>query len=94
MSKLVLRDPTLSSDITTTLSPRLADLAGKRIGAIWNGRPPGDALLADMLEVMVRDYGVTAGPVLRKPYLGNVAPDELLAEMAATCDAVVTGVGD
>jgi N-acyl-D-aspartate/D-glutamate deacylase len=94
VGKLVLRDPTVSSDIATTLSPRLPELAGKTIGAIWNGRPPGDALLSDMLDVLVREHGVIRGPLRRKPFLGNVAPDDLLTEMAATCDAVVTGVGD
>jgi hypothetical protein len=92
--RLTLLDPTLAAGKSTTLSPRLSTLSGKTIGVIWNGRPPGDVLFDHMYEVLQAKYDVRRGPFIAKPYLGNVAPPEAFEELASTCDAVVTGVGD
>jgi hypothetical protein len=93
-TKWTLLDPTVGAARTTVLSPRLSTLADKTIGVIWNGRPPGDVLFDQILSVLGEKYPIRRGPVVEKPFLGNVAPPEAFEELAATCDAVVTGVGD
>jgi hypothetical protein len=87
-------DPTIKPAAAGTLSPRLDSLAGKTIGVIWNGRPPGDALFELTLKILQQDYGVKRGPILKKPYLGNIATEENFQEILDKCDAVITGVGD
>jgi hypothetical protein len=93
-STLVMLDPTLTTTRTTVLSPRLDTLSGKTIGIIWNGRPPGDVILGYAMDELRKRYAIKDIVLLEKPYLGNVAPDAILDELEATCDAVVTGVGD
>jgi hypothetical protein len=92
--QIVMLDPTLTVAKTETISPRLSTLSGKTIGVIWNGRPPGDVLFDHMFQVLEDKYNLRRGPFVHKPWLGNVAPPEAFEELAATCDAVVTGVGD
>ncbi len=89
-----LLDPTLELPRSTTLSPRLTTLAGKTIGVIWNGRPPGDVLFDKMFDVLRAKYAIKDVVFRPKPYLGNVAPPEIFDELLSKCDAVVTGVGD
>ncbi|MDE3100629.1 MAG: hypothetical protein KGJ98_00175 [Chloroflexota bacterium] len=90
----VLLDPTLAPPRSTTLTPRLNTLAGKTIGVIWNGRPPGDVLFNKMFDVLRTKYAIKDVVFRAKPYLGNVAPPEIFDELLKRCDAVVTGVGD
>lgn len=94
MSKLTILDPTIAIPEAegVTLAPRLPSLKGKKIGIIWNNKQPGEGLLHEMAARMVQD-GAILGPFLTKPYLGNVATDEILDELQS-CDAVVSGVGD
>jgi len=92
--RLTLLDPTITVARSTVLSPRLSTLSGKTVGVIWNGRPPGDVLFDQMFSVLEERYSISRGPVIEKPFLGNVAPPEAFDELSATCDAVVTGVGD
>jgi hypothetical protein len=95
-SRVVMLDPTLqvSRSTSTNTIRRLDSLAGKTIGVIWNNKIPGDALFERMLDALRTEYSVIPGPILMKPYLGNVAPNEFFDELQATCDAVVTGIGD
>ena len=89
-----LLDPTLGPTPRKTLSPRLESLAGKRLGVIWNGRPPGDLIFDQVFDILRRRHDIGEVVLRRKPYLGNIAPDEILDELSAGFDAVVTGVGD
>jgi hypothetical protein len=93
-SQLVMLDPTLVSTTSTVLSPRLDTLAGKTIGIIWNGRPPGDVLFQYALDELRKRYSIKDVILREKAWLGNVAPDEILDELEEKCDAVITGVGD
>jgi hypothetical protein len=78
----------------SSVAPRPASLDGKTVGVIWNGRAYGDRLLQEALDILKERYRVRDVLFREKPFLGNIAPEPLLAEMAAKADVVVTGVGD
>lgn len=96
MNRIVVLDPREPRMESGTLSPRLDTLKGTTIGIIWNGRRPGpgDIILKSVGERLRDEYGVEKVVFRTKPYLGNIAPEELLAEMQAEADAVLAGVGD
>ena len=76
------------------IAPRPASLDDKTIGVIWNGRAYGDRILSEVLDLLKQRYRVREVLFREKPFLGNIAPEPLLAEIAARADAAITGVGD
>lgn len=72
------------------LAPRLRDLRGARIGVLDNHKEFADIVLQGVAKALERDHGVTVN-VWRKDYLGKPSP--FAREMAASCDAVINGVG-
>lgn len=93
--RIELLDPTVGpSTGPGTLSPRLDTLTGKTVGVIWNGRLPGDKIIDQLLGSLKTRYGIKEVVFRRKPYIGNIAPPEIIDELSAKCDAVITGVGD
>lgn len=84
-------EPVARADI---LSPRLDSLAGKTVGVIWNGRPAGNLILNRVMDTLKERHGIQEVLFRHKPFLGNIAPAELLDELSDRCHAVVTGVGD
>ena len=88
-------DPTLEpAGGKAVLSPRLVTLTDKTLGVIWNGRRPTDLILRGVVDTLKQKYDIKEVVFRGKPYLGNVAPNEILDEVAASCDAAITGVGD
>ncbi len=76
------------------LAARPSSLDDKTLGVIWNGRAYGDRILAEALDLLKQRYRIREVLFREKPFLGNIAPEPILAEMAARADAVITGVGD
>lgn len=73
---------------------RLATLDDKTIGVIWNGRAFGDRILSEALDLLKQRHRIREVVFLEKPFLGNIAPEAMLAEIAARADGAITGVGD
>ena len=66
-----------------------------RIGIIWNGRTHGDGIMRRVVSLLGERYGVELIKMLKKAYIGNIAPAEYFDEMATLrLDAAVVGVGD
>ena len=76
------------------LAPRLDTFDGKRVGILWNHRVHGDRLLTRIRDRLVEEYEPLETSWRQKVYHGEPMPPELLEEIAASCDAVITGVGD
>ena len=72
------------------LAPRLRDLRGARIGVLDNHKEFADIVLRGIADKLQREYGVQT-KIWRKDYLGKPSP--FAKEMAASCDAVINGVG-
>ena len=72
------------------LAPRLPTLKSKRIGILDNHKEFADLVLRGVAEKLKRDHGADI-KIWRKDYLGRASPNT--QEMAASCDAVINGVG-
>ena len=76
---------------TLAPTPRVTDLAGKKIGLYWNGKVGTDVFF-DTVETLLKEKFPTI-KVLR--YVGAFDPgDALAAKMAKEVDTVINGVGD
>lgn len=94
MSVVVVLDPTIvGKDQHPELAPRPADLNGKVVGALWNGRPQEDVVLRGILEHLAETYQLKGTRLWRKPQLYISAPDDMVDEIVEEADAVITGVG-
>lgn len=72
------------------LAPRLESLRGARIGILDNHKEFADIVLRGVANQLQREHGAQV-KIWRKDYLGKPSP--FAKEMAASCDAVVNGVG-
>ena len=73
------------------LAPRLRSLRGARIGILDNHKEFSGTVLQGVVDVLKRNYGVSEVAIWQKSYLG--IPSPFAQEMAASCDAVINGVG-
>ena len=72
------------------LATRLQTLQGARIGILDNHKEFADIVLRGVAGKLAREHGVEL-KYWRKDYLGKPSP--FAKEMAASCDAVINGVG-
>ncbi|HZS01625.1 MAG TPA: hypothetical protein VFE37_23110 [Chloroflexota bacterium] len=92
---LTLLDPqTAARPARVTRAPRPADLRGKRVGLLANGKPNSQEFLAALGGLLRERHGAVPLVLVGKPSASRVAPAATLDELAAQCDAVVTAVGD
>ena len=73
------------------ISPRVAKLAGKRIGLYWNGKQDGDYFW-DTIEGLLKKKFPTA-TILRYNGPGDLG-ESIAAKMAREVDTFMYGVGD
>jgi hypothetical protein len=74
-------------------SPR-ARLRGATIGLLENTKHNASLFLEELGRLLVDRYGAAGAVARTKRAFALPVPDELLEELAGTCDAVITGVGD
>jgi hypothetical protein len=73
---------------------RLASLAGRRVGVLWNNRPGGDRLLRHLAQLLHQKYEFSEVYFTKKTFIGNAAPQEVIDDLATRVDAAIVGVGD
>ena len=89
----VLLDPTSErAPALRERAPRLAGLAGRRIGLLDIAKPRGDLFL-DRVEQRLVERGA-AVTRFRKPTFTKPAPVDLRHAIAVQCDAVVEALAD
>ena len=76
------------------VSSRLESLRGTTVGFVDNAKPNFNLLAEDLADLLVKNYGVKAVIQRGKRSPGIPAPKELIAELVADCDLVITGSGD
>jgi len=91
-----LLDPTGMDERTGegTLAPRPATLRGLTLGLLDNTKPNATALLRAIESVLREHTEVGEFRLYAKDYFGTPVKDDLLKQIAAECDVVITAVGD
>jgi len=88
-------DPIAPCLTATDASRRALDrLAGKVIGFIDNAKPNFQLLADDLSELLVSKYGVARVVRQRKRSASQGLAEAAMNDLAAECDAVITGSGD
>jgi hypothetical protein len=72
----------------------LESLRGRVIGFIDNAKPNFSVLVDDLEELLVSKYEVRRVIKHRKRAASVPAPEAVIAELAESCDLVITGSGD
>jgi hypothetical protein len=92
---LILLDPqTAARPARVTRAPRPADLHGKRVGLLANGKTNSKEFLTALGTLLRERHGAVPLVLVGKPSASRVAPADTLDQLTAQCDAVVTAVGD
>jgi hypothetical protein len=74
--------------------PRFPDLRGKVVGLLDNSKPNADKL-GERFEQLLREQFGVAGVVKRRKLTAQQgAPKQVLDEMAAQADFILSGLGD
>jgi hypothetical protein len=88
-----LYDPTAEPrTIAARLAPRLASLAGKRVGILDNGKANAGTLMLAVTKILQERYGVTEIVKREKPVAGPPKPEVL--EALSKCDFALVGSAD
>ena len=75
-------------------APRLASLAGTRVGLIDDSKRNADVLLEELAEILRTRYEISGVQWHRKPSASRPADPEALKELVEECDSVVVAIGD
>src|SRR5260370_27412179 len=73
---------------------RRQDLRGARVGLLVNTKQNAAPFLDEIGRLLIDQHGATAAIARTQVNFAAPAPDELIKEMAASCDVIVTGIGD
>jgi hypothetical protein len=94
-------DPTGASQTTKTRStaaharaPRARDLTGATIGLLINTKQNAAPFLDEVGRLLTQRYGATAVTTRTKVNFAQPESEDTIKDMAATCDVIVTGIGD
>ena len=97
----------ISTDIITVLhpaaedvaellrpAPRLASLQGMTVGFIGNHKRNANVYIEELGRLLQDRYGVSHVVTYRKISQSMPTPDEVLAQLASECDAIIHAVAD
>lgn len=89
-------DPTGVADVrrAATLAPRVGDLAGLRLGLLDNAKPNAALVLETIAAQLRAQHHVGEVTTYTKSYFGTPVEEDRAREIAASCEAVIAGVGD
>jgi hypothetical protein len=76
------------------LAPRLADLNGMRIAVLDNAKMKAHKLLDYTTDLLRKDFDLAEVNYYLKEGFSYTASAEMIAEIAANNDAVITAIGD
>ena len=96
MAETTIYSPEGSVDPNAAPTARVAigSLAGKRIGALDNGKSGARALLRAMGERLALRTGATFAGVVQKQTAATPCETDLLERLAAEVEVVLTGTAD
>lgn len=91
-------DPTGAT--TTAVKPppprarRRQDLHGVTVGLLVNTKQNAAPFLDEVGRLLMEQHGAKSTMARTKVNFAAPAPEDLIKEMAASCDVIVTGIGD
>ena len=94
MGKIRVLSPVGEQRARVLRVPQLPALQGKTVGFIDNRKANFDTLVSIMSAALREQHGVAKIVHRQKAHAAVAAGPEILAEMARTCDLVITGSGD
>jgi hypothetical protein len=95
LDELVVYDPRGAlREVHTPVAPRVASLAGLRLGILDNSKWNANKLLRGSLAVLQGQHAFAATNYYVKHSFSKDAAPELIAQIAAECDIVLTAIGD
>src|SRR5260370_18243647 len=89
--------PTGTTRVAKPKAPRArrpASLKGASVGLLVNTKQNAAPFLDELGRLLIQRYGATSVMARTKVNFAQPAPDELIKEMAASCDVIITGIGD
>ena len=75
-------------------APRLASLAGTRLGMIDDSKRNADVLLEELAEILRTRYEIAEVKWHRKPSASRPADPAALKELTEQVDSVIIAIGD
>lgn len=86
----------VAPNVKFKISPRIANLNGRIIGFLDNGKPNFNIFVARLEELLRQDSNLVEVVHMKKGHLGAVFPlaENRMEELAAKCDAVICGMCD
>jgi hypothetical protein len=76
------------------LAPRLSSLQGMTVGLIDNHKRNANVYLEELGHLLQERYGVSKVVTYRKISQSMPTPDEVLDQLASTCDAIIHALAD
>jgi hypothetical protein len=76
------------------LAPLLSSLQGTTVGLIDNHKRNANVYLEELGYLLQERYGVSQVVTYRKISQSMPTPDEVLDQLATTCDAIIHAVAD
>ena len=73
---------------------RRPDLRGATVGLLVNTKQNAAPFLDEIGRLLIDQHGAKSTIARTKVNFAAPAPDELVKEMATSCDVIVTGIGD
>jgi hypothetical protein len=77
-----------------SLAPRITSLSGLRVGVLDNAKMKARKLLDGATAILDAEYGFARRNYYLKEGFSYSASPEMIAEMAADNDVVITAIGD
>jgi hypothetical protein len=91
-------DPTGTTNTTHQPPPprarRRGDLQGATVGLLVNTKQNAAPFLDEIGRLLIDRYGAKRAIARTKVNFAAPAPEALVKEMAASCDVIITGIGD
>ena len=76
------------------LSDSLPDLRGKVVGLLENRKYHADAVLAELKEILLKDYGAAKVVYATKFTYSAPCSDETIQSLSDDCDVVIHAIAD
>ena len=76
------------------LSDSLPDLRGKVVGLLENRKYHADAFLAELKEILLKDYGAAKVVYATKFTYSAPCSDETIQSLSDDCDVVIHAIAD